>query len=135
MPDTIDDVRRLIQTRLTEIDAERKGLERAVAAMTEGSGPRAPRRRRSRSVETAGSLAPKPGRAEAPDPAPTKRAPRGRRREELLDAIEAEPGARPSKLAQSIGIRPTQVSVLLAKLRAERLIVKDGEGYARSPAR
>jgi hypothetical protein len=134
MPDTIDDVRRLIQTRLTEIDAERRGLERAVAAMTE-SGPPAPRRRRSRSVKTAGSVAPKPGRAEAPEPAPTKRAPRGRRREELLDAIEADPGARPSKLAQTIGIRPTQVSVLLAKLRAERLIAKDGEGYALSSAR
>ena len=59
-----------------------------------------------------------------------KRAPRGQRREELLAAIEASPGSRPSELAATIGIRPTQISVLIAKARAEKLIVKRGEGYA-----
>jgi predicted Rossmann fold nucleotide-binding protein DprA/Smf involved in DNA uptake len=130
MPDTIDDVRRLLQTRIAEIDAEKKGLERAMAAMSEGSGPRDPRRRRSKSVAAATSAPASPSSRTAPKAAPAKRAPRGQRREELLDAIEAEPGARPSKLAETIGIRPTQVSVLLAKLRAEKLIGKDGEGYA-----
>lgn len=29
-----------------------------------------------------------------------------------------------------MGVRPTQVSVLIAKARAEKLIVKCGKGYA-----
>jgi MarR family len=66
----------------------------------------------------------------APGTAATRRAPRGRRREELLAAIGASPGARPSELAAAIGIRPTQVSVLIARARAEKLIVKSGKGYA-----
>jgi hypothetical protein len=56
-------------------------------------------------------------------------APRGRRREQLLAAIGAKPGARPSELAAEIGIAPGQVSTLLAKARAEKLIVKKGAGY------
>jgi hypothetical protein len=38
--------------------------------------------------------------------------------------------SRPSELAVEIGIAPGQVSVLLAKARAEKLIVKKGAGYA-----
>jgi hypothetical protein len=32
-----------------------------------------------------------------------------------------------------IGIRPTQVSALIAKARGEKLIVKSGEGYTLKP--
>lgn len=130
MPDTIDEVRRLIQTRLNEIDAETKVLERAVAAIGEGSASPPPRRS-SPATDPPSS----PPKRRRPKAASTRRAPRGRRREQVLAAIEADPGARPSQLATTIGIRPTQVSVLLAKLRAEKLIVKDGEGYALSPER
>jgi Mn-dependent DtxR family transcriptional regulator len=45
-------------------------------------------------------------------------------------AIKASPGARPSELAKEMGVRPTQVSVLIAKARADKLVVKKGEGYA-----
>jgi len=62
-----------------------------------------------------------------------RRAARGERREQLRAAIKASPGARPSELAEAIGIRPTQVSVLIAKLRGERLIVKRGKGYELRP--
>jgi DNA-binding MarR family transcriptional regulator len=58
------------------------------------------------------------------------RAPRGQRREQLLAAIKAKPGARPSELAGELGVAPGQVSTLLAKARAENLIVKKGAGYA-----
>jgi predicted transcriptional regulator len=71
-----------------------------------------------------------PGRRPASRRKGPGRAARGERREQLLGAIGASPGARPSELAAAIGIRPTQVSVLIAKLRGERLIVKDGKGYA-----
>jgi DNA-binding MarR family transcriptional regulator len=59
-----------------------------------------------------------------------KRAARGQRRKELLAAIKASPGARPSELAKTIGIKPTQVHALIAKAKAEKLITRRGQGYA-----
>ena len=130
MPDALDDARSLIQSRLTDLDAEAKSLERALVSLGEGSAPkRRPGRPRKRAV-AATSAPPKPKRSGARKPKGVKRAPRGRRREELLAAIKAEPGARPSALAKSIGIKPTQVHALIAKARAEKLIVKRGKGYA-----
>jgi DNA-binding MarR family transcriptional regulator len=55
---------------------------------------------------------------------------RGRRREQLLEAIKAKPGARPPELAGEIGISPSQVHALIRKARAEKLIVKQDTGYA-----
>jgi hypothetical protein len=126
VPDTIDDARRLIQSRLDELDTEAKQLERALASLGEGSGP--PRRRPRRPSRSAAvSTRPKP--TPAPRRRRSKRAARGQRREQLLAAIKATPGARPSELARSIGIRSTQVHALIAKARAEKLIVKKGAGY------
>jgi hypothetical protein len=126
--ETIDDARRLIESRLAEIEPETRRLERALPHLGQAEG-RPRRRRGKKTTETSPSPSSEGGRK------PTrrrveKRAPRGRRREQLLAAIEASPGARPSELAKTIGIRPTQVSVLIAKGRAEKLIVKSGEGYA-----
>lgn len=58
-----------------------------------------------------------------------KRASRGQRGEELLAAIKANPGARPSELAGAIGVKPAQVHNPIGKPRAEKLIVKRGKGY------
>jgi hypothetical protein len=125
MPDLIDDARTLIASRLADLDAEAKELERALVSLGEGSVSR--RRRRPREAASAASAPPKPL---APRKGKAARAPRGRRREQLLAAIKAAPGSRPSKLAKEIGIPPTQVHALIAKARAEKLIVKRGDGYA-----
>jgi hypothetical protein len=128
LPDPIDDARKLIQSRLTEIEGESKQLLRALASL--GEGIRQQSRRASKS-HRAGTTAPtKSKRPPASRRQAGKRAARGQRREELLAAIRASPGARPSELAKVIGVRPTQVSVLIAKARAEKLIVKRGDGYA-----
>jgi hypothetical protein len=134
--ETIADARRLIENRLAEIRAEASDLQRALVGLTERSDPRPsrPRRRRKRvATKRVSAAAPTPGATPTSRTAPrrktAKRAARGERREQLLAAIKARPGARPSELAEEIGIRPTQVSVLIAKLRGERLIVKDGKGY------
>jgi hypothetical protein len=128
MPDHIDDARQLIQSRLAEIDAEAKRLERAVASLGEGT---VRKRRRGRPQGSAPALAAPPKRKRAPrERKSSKRAPRGQRREQLLAAIKATPGARPSELAKSIGVKPTQVHALIAKARADKLIVKNGNGYA-----
>jgi hypothetical protein len=134
--DTIDDARRLIERRLAEIRTEASDLERALVGLADGSDPRpsGPRRRRKPSAAkrvsapTPMPTSPAPRRP-APRPRTPQRAARGERREQILATIKASPGARPSELAEEIGIRPTQVSVLIAKLRGERLIIKDGKGY------
>ncbi|MBK5220929.1 MAG: MarR family transcriptional regulator [Thermoleophilia bacterium] len=118
MSATIDAARKLIAERLRELEAEAKQLEQALKSMGEGD--------RSRSA------APKPRRKRAAGKPRRHRAqvPRGQRREQLLAAIKAKPGARPSELAGEIGVSPSQVHSLIAKARAEKLIVKKGSGYA-----
>jgi hypothetical protein len=132
MPDPIDDARKLIESRLAEIEAEARRLERAVASLGEGSGRR--RRRPGRSpkrVSPVPTSAPSKPRSRLGGKRKAgKRAARGQRRDELLAAIKATPGARPSEFAKTIGVAPPQVHALITKARAEKLIVKRGKGYA-----
>lgn len=130
MHDPIADARNLIQSRLAELDDEAKALERALANLGEGSAlKRRPGRPSKRTA--APTLEPAhPKRRATRKRKAAKRAPRGQRREQLLAAIKANPGARPVGLAEAIGVKPTQVHALIAKLRAEKSIVKHGKGYA-----
>jgi hypothetical protein len=95
-----------------------------------GEGTTPDRRRAGRSPRRSASVPSKPKRRAGRRPKAGRRAARGQRREELLAAIRADPGARPSELAKAIGIKPTQVHGLITKARAEKLIVKKGKGYA-----
>jgi hypothetical protein len=124
---TIDDAHALIESRLAEIDAEAGQLHRALASLGEGS--RQNRRPTRRSTKRS-AASPKPRRRSAPKRKSGNRAARGQRRQELLVTIGEKPGARPSELAAIIGINSTQVHALIAKARAEKLIVKSGKGYA-----
>jgi hypothetical protein len=54
----------------------------------------------------------------------------GQRRKELLKLIKAMPGAPVAEIADEMGISPGQVHGLVRKARAERLIVKQGKGFA-----
>src|SRR5690348_7768802 len=114
MSDTIESARQLITDRLDVIEAETDQLRRALENL--GVGKRT------------GSANPKPRGKRSPGKPRRPQAPRGKRGEQLLAAIKAKPGARPSELAAAIGIAPGQVSVLLAKARAEKLVVKEGAG-------
>jgi hypothetical protein len=128
MPDPTKDARKLIAFRRADIAAETRQLERAVASLGEGT---APERRPGRPRKSASAVAAPPKRKLVPRKRKGgKRAARGQRREELLATIRANPGARPSELAKKMGVRPTQVSVLIAKVRAEKQIVSRGQGYA-----
>jgi hypothetical protein len=130
VPDPIDDARNLIQSRLAELDAEAKQLGSALANLGEGSArKRRPGRPRKRAA-AATVVSPKPKRRAPHKRKSSKRAPRGRRREQLLAAIKTSPGARPVDLAKAIDVKPTQVHALIAKAHAEKLIVKKGKGYA-----
>ena len=128
MPNPIDDARQLISSRLAELDTEAKQLERALAGLGEGSGQGG--RRRGRPAKAVGAETAPPSKPRRRATRKGRRVPRGQRRQELLAAIKASPGAKTSELAESIGIKPNQVHALIAKARAEKLIVKSGNGYA-----
>jgi hypothetical protein len=130
VPDTIDAARQMIESRLAELRDEAAQLERALAHLGEGSPRRRGRRGATPEASAAAPPPRKPKRRSTSKRKAGDRAARGERREQLLAAIAARPGARPSELAETIGIRPTQVSVLIAKARGEGLIVKSGKGYA-----
>ena len=117
MSDTIASARKLISDRLKAIEAEAGRLRRTLEELgkRDGATPPSPRSRRKRPA----------GRRRR-----RRQAPRGQRREQLLAAIGARPGARQAELAAEIGVAPSQVSALIAALRKDKLIVKQGAGYA-----
>jgi hypothetical protein len=117
MPDTIEVARKLIAERLSAIEAEATQLQQALNSLGERDG-----------VPSRGAGRPRRRRASGKRPRRAQ-ARRGQRREQLLAAIEANPGTRPSELAGKIGVSPSQVHGLIRKARAEKLIVKKGAGY------
>ena len=128
MPDVLDEARKLIESRLAEIEAETNKLERAVASLGEGSVT--PRRGRGRPKKPGASATPSrprrgPGKRRSP-----KRARRGQRQAELLAAIKKMSGASAAELADAIGIGSNQVYGLIRKAEADGQIEKKGQGFA-----
>lgn len=126
MPEAIDRASTLIQSRLTELDAEARDLERALTSLGEGS----PSRQRPGRPKKAAAVATKAKPRSTRKRKTAKRTPRGQRREQLLAAVKANPGARPSELARAIGISANQAHSLIAKARKDKLLVKKGKGFA-----
>jgi hypothetical protein len=115
------DVEGVIRERIAELEAERTKLQAALAAITgRGQGRRQARRRPSAGRSTSRGAG--------------ARAKPGQRRSEVLGHLEANPGARPSEIASSIGASSQQVSAVIRKLHAEKLVRKRGNGYGLSRA-
>lgn len=92
----------VLSRRIAEIDAERKQLDRALRTLVDdGRG----RRRTGSAPKAAG----KPRRG-------TGRARRGRRRDQLLEAIRRNPEARISEHARTIGVGGSQAAALARQL-------------------
>jgi hypothetical protein len=126
LPDTIDNARQLIQSRLAELEAEAKSLERALASLGEGvGGKRRPGRPRKRASVDA--VPPQPKRARRKRKG--KRAPRGQRREQFLAALAKSPGAKVSEIAKELGISANQAHTLAGRLHQQKAIRKSGKGY------
>jgi hypothetical protein len=126
MPDPIAAARHLIQSRLADLDAEAKQLERALANLGEGSRPQRHRPGRPRKrVAAATSAPPKPKRRVPRKRKSAKRAPRAAPRRDQRES--RRPPRRPR---QSDRRQTHQVHALITKARAEKLIVKRGNGYA-----
>jgi hypothetical protein len=114
-------VKQSIRERLDEIEAERDQLMKALEALTGGStAVVGGRRGRPR-----GSGA---GRPRADKRAARSRAPRGQRRQQVIEALQGgEKG--PSEIARHIGdVNPTQISGLLRTLASEGVVNRTAEG-------
>jgi hypothetical protein len=103
---------------LEEIHAEAERLERALVSLTG-----APADGRSAASPRRGS----PAATHGPR---GRRAARGERQVQLLAELKKAPGATAAELARAIGVAPSQASVLVAKAKAQKLIVRSGSGYA-----
>lgn len=163
MSETIDRARKLLESRLAELDGEASGLRRALEGMGETAPPPRPRARRKlrrRRKRTNATTAPstangsqpakkaakptKPPKSAKPAkstkaakrPKRTGRAPRGQRAEQLLAAVKANPGATASELARVIGVSPNQGHTLAGRLHKQGALTKRKKGYrvAKKPA-
>ena len=110
-----------IRERLDEIESERDQLLKALEALTGGAGAAVGGRR----GRPPGSGA---GRSRAGKRAAGKRAPRGQRRQQVIDSLAGgEKG--PSAIAQEIGdVNPTQISGLLRQLATEGVVMRSADG-------
>jgi hypothetical protein len=81
-----------------------------------------------------GSKKGKPRRDASASRRSARRAPRGRRRQQVVDHLSQHPGARPSEIASAIKASPNQVSALIRRLRDDKQVVKSGKGYKLSKA-
>jgi hypothetical protein len=118
MSETTEQVRALLDARLEEIHAEAGRLAEALKHL--GGAPANGRR----------AAPPRRGRRAAAPKSRGRRAARGERQAQLLAELERSPGATSGELARAIGVAPSQASVLIAKARAQKLIVPSGGGYA-----
>jgi len=117
---SIDRVKQSIRERLEEIEAERDQLMKALEALTGSSA--------SSSVGARRGRPPGSGRSNAGKRAAGRRAPRGQRRQQVLDALkDGELG--PSAIARQIGdVNPTQISGLLRQLASEGVVSRTAGG-------
>ena len=117
MPSTsnvLDEARALVEKRLSELDAERKRLERALADLTGGKvGRRRPGRPRGAAANG--------GRR--------RRRRGGTRAEEAVKLVNANPGITASEMAREMKIKPNYLYRVLGDLQKEGKVSKRGRRY------
>lgn len=124
MPPTsnvLDEARALLQSRLADLDDERKKVERALAELGGKVVRRAPGRPRG-STKADGTSAPA---------APRKRRRRrgGTRADQAVKLIEDQPGISASDVAKTMKIKPNYLYRVLGDLEKEGRVKKDGRQY------
>jgi hypothetical protein len=119
---SIDRVKQSIRERLDEIETERDQLLKALEAL--GSSSASVGGRRGRPPGSGGGA----GRSRAGKRAAGRRAPRGQRRQQVIEALQGgEKG--PSAIAREIGdVNPTQISGLLRQLSTEGVVSRTADG-------
>ena len=116
MPDTsnvLDEARALVEKRLSELDQERRRLERALADLT---GGRVGRRRPGRPRGAAAG-----GRR--------RRQGGGTRADQAVKLVKANPGITASEMARQMKIKPNYLYRVLGDLQKEGKVSKRGRKY------
>src|SRR4051794_10749582 len=111
----IQEARRLIQSRLEELDAERGRLLDALKALPDEGAPRTESKARSNSH--------KPTRTRRSRGA-GKRASRGQRQQQFLSDLSEHPGATMTEIARRMGVAPQQLYPIARRLESDGAIVK-----------
>jgi predicted HTH transcriptional regulator len=107
MSATTEKARELLSSRLTEIDTEKRQVERAMEALgTNGAGPRRGRPRKGR-----------------------PRGPGGYRSRQALEMIVAQPGITASEIAAKMEIKPNYLYRVLSDLEKAKKVKKKGRTY------
>jgi hypothetical protein len=128
MPSTsnvLDEALDLVKKRLSELDEERKRLERALAELGGTITHRRPGRPRGSGRG--------PGRP--PKAAPSAARPRKRRRrsgtraDQAVSLVEKNPGISASEIAKSLKIKPNYLYRVLGEMEKEGRVVKKGREY------
>ena len=113
---SVDEAAKLIRARISELDAERAKLQRALANLTDG---RVRRRRAARPAGTARSSAPRRRR----------RRRGGTRAEQAVKMVKDNPGSSASEIAKRMKIQPNYLYRVLGELEREGKVRKDGRAY------
>lgn len=113
---TLDQAAALIKARLRELEDESIRLRAALRSLGDGAGPAPGPPRTARTSKT-------------PKKRTAKRAPRGRRRAQLLAAVKDQPGATAAELGSRIGISTNQAYALATNLHKNGELNKRGRGY------
>ena len=125
MPSTthvLDEAREMVQRRLSELDDERKRLERALAELggrVTGRGRRRRGRRPGRPRKTTGRK-----KAAAP-----RRRRSGTRADQAVALVQKNPGITASEIAKSMKIKPNYLYRVLGDLEKEGRVKKKGRQY------
>jgi sugar-specific transcriptional regulator TrmB len=114
----IDEARELLEKRIAELDDERKRVERALANLIEGKGPRRrPGRPKGTTTKKAGAPRRRRGRRG------------GTRADQAVKLIAANPGITASEIAKTMKIKPNYLYRVLGDLEKERRVKKKGRQY------
>jgi hypothetical protein len=122
----LDEARQLVESRLRDLDEERKRLERALAELVGGGkpttrrGPGRPKGSTNRTT-TAGRRATGPRRR--------RKRRGGTRADQAVKLIESQPGISASDVAKTMKIKPNYLYRVLGDLEKEGRVKKDGHQY------
>jgi hypothetical protein len=120
MPNALDEAAKLLRKRISELDSERKKLERALSNLTGGRlGRRGPGRPPgSRTAATTTKAQPRRRRRRG-----------GTRSDQAVRMNKANPGITASELAKKMRIKPNYLYRVLGDLQKEGRVKKSGRSY------
>lgn len=119
----LDEARSLVKKRLSELDDERKRLERALADLGGEATTRRPGRPRGVTSKATTSSAPSTG------PRRRRRRKGGTRADQAVKLVEDNPGINASDIAKQMKIKPNYLYRVLGDLEKEGRVKKQGRQY------